>query len=180
MTSTVVVRALCSHEWQVLREIRLRALRESPEAFSKTAAEEDAYDEAEWRRRLGSASSSPPPVRWLIAEDAGEVVGLVCGRVDPEQPEVANVFSMWVEPASRQTGIGRQLLQGIVEWARAVGARQLVLGVAAVSRGAVRLYESIGFVSTDERGPAGQRAFPSGRPIVVMTLDLSRARGNDN
>ena len=179
MTSTVLVRALCSHEWQVLREIRLRALRESPEAFSKTAAEEDAYDEAEWRRRLGSASSSPP-VRWLIAEDAGGPVGLACGRVDPEQPEVANVFSMWVEPTSRQSGVGRQLLQGIVEWARAVGARQLVLGVAAASTGAVRFYESIGFVSSGERGPAGQRAFPSGRPFVVMTLDLSQARGNHN
>ena len=179
MTSTVIVRALCSHEWQVFREIRLRALRESPEAFSKTAEEEDAYDAVEWRRRLGSASSSPR-VRWLIAEDAGEPVGLACGRVDPEQSEVANVFSMWVEPASRQSGIGRQLLQGIVEWARAVGARQLVLGVAATSRDAMRLYESIGFVPSDERGPAGQRAFLSGRPFLVMTLELAQARGNHN
>jgi GNAT superfamily N-acetyltransferase len=176
MTSNLVIRALDSEQWQLLRTVRLRALSESPEAFSKTAAEEAAYDESEWRRRLGVARASPP-TRWLIAEDAGRPVGLACGRIDPERPDVANVFSMWVAPSSRRSGIGKRLVQAIVDWARAVGARRLVLGVAAGSKRAVQLYESTGFVRSDGAGPAGQPAPPADGSFVVMTLELARGSG---
>jgi GNAT superfamily N-acetyltransferase len=172
MASTTVIRALEPEQWRVLRDVRLRALKESPASFSKTAVEEQAYDEAEWRGRLGSPTASPP-VRWLIAENAGLPVGLACGRIDPVRPEVVNVFSMWVEPGSRRSGIGSQLLQGIVDWTRATGARRLVLGVAAACKGAVRLYESRGFVRTGDPGPAGQPARPADGSFVVMTLELS-------
>ena len=39
-----------SGEWQVLRDIRLQALREAPDAFVSTYEEQVVFDEAAWRR----------------------------------------------------------------------------------------------------------------------------------
>jgi len=173
MTSTAVIRILESEHWQLLRDVRLRTLTDSPEAFSRTVAEEQTYDETEWRRRLGPASSAPP-VRWLIAEDGGQAIGLACGRVDPQRADTVNVFAMWVEAGSRRRGVGKCLLRSVVEWARTIGARRLLLGVAASCKGAVKLYESVGFIRSSDAGTAGQSAVPFEGPLVVMTLDLCR------
>jgi len=149
------IRALAPHEWKTLRDLRLRALGDSPESFSKTVAEEAAYDDAEWKRRAG-APGTWPPVRWVVAQRDEEFGGLACGRIEPERPEIANVFSMWVDPRYRQCGLGGRLLSGIIEWASTVGAKSLVLGVAASSEAAMRLYLSAGFAPTAAPGPAGQ------------------------
>ena len=48
----VVVRTATIEEWQVLRDIRLAALRDAPNAFGSTYAEQAASVEADWRRRI--------------------------------------------------------------------------------------------------------------------------------
>ena len=47
----VLVRATTMTDWQALREIRLQALRDAPDAFGSTYAREAAFGEDEWRRR---------------------------------------------------------------------------------------------------------------------------------
>ena len=47
----VLVRATTMNDWQALREIRLQALRDAPDAFASTYAREAALDEDEWHRR---------------------------------------------------------------------------------------------------------------------------------
>jgi GNAT superfamily N-acetyltransferase len=55
------------------------------------------------------------------------------------------VAKMAVTPACQGSGIGRQLLQAVVEAARSAGARRLYLETNHVLAPAIRLYESIGF-----------------------------------
>jgi ribosomal protein S18 acetylase RimI-like enzyme len=155
MGSVIEVRRLGSDQWRLLREVRLKALQDSPSAFSKTYAQEAAYPEADWIRRIGSHESTPAAL-WVVAEELGHPVGLACGRFETERPWVVNVFSMWVEPACRRRGAGSALLAEILEWAKARGASQLVLGVLSSNESAVRLYRSHGFVVTHENGPEGQ------------------------
>jgi len=47
----VLVRATTIADWQALREIRLQALRDAPDAFASTHAGESALGEDEWHRR---------------------------------------------------------------------------------------------------------------------------------
>ena len=47
----VLVRATTITDWQALREIRLRALRDAPYAFGSTHAREAAFSDDEWHRR---------------------------------------------------------------------------------------------------------------------------------
>jgi len=48
----VVVRTATMEEWHVLRDIRLDALQDAPDAFLSTYTEQAASVEADWRRRI--------------------------------------------------------------------------------------------------------------------------------
>ena len=47
----VLVRATTLTDWQAMREIRLQALRDAPDAFGSTYARDAAFGAAEWHRR---------------------------------------------------------------------------------------------------------------------------------
>jgi hypothetical protein len=48
----ITVRGLDESEWSVYRDVRLRALAESPGSFTATLAEEADRDEQFWRDRM--------------------------------------------------------------------------------------------------------------------------------
>ena len=51
------IRALGADEWRVYRDLRVRALADSPDAFGRTLAEEDGRLDTEWSSRLASGLS---------------------------------------------------------------------------------------------------------------------------
>ncbi|NUR84004.1 MAG: GNAT family N-acetyltransferase, partial [Nonomuraea sp.] len=72
MTEIAIVQ-LGPDEGERLKEVRLRALQESPDAFGSSYAREIGFSEDEWTKRLKN-----PDSRWWVAEsrDLGDV-GLV-------------------------------------------------------------------------------------------------------
>jgi len=58
----------------------------------------------------------------------------------------ATLFGVWVEPVRRRTGVGRELVEGVAEWARARGAQRLRLWVTDGNSAARALYLRSGFV----------------------------------
>ena len=84
-------------------------------------------------------------------------------------PSEYEVGKMAVTPAWQGKGIGRRLLQAVVEAARAGGARRLWLETNRVLEPAIRLYESVGFTHV----PAERRAAsPYARSDVQMEMPL--------
>jgi len=166
-----MIQALEPDEWRELRELRLRALRQAPEAFFRTAAEEEAFDEPVWRARLGADPESPA-VRWFVARADPGLVGLACGRVDPEESSAIHVFSMWVDPVARRAGVGRRLLDAVIDWAHARDVRSVHLGVMRANGGARALYASRGFEEVDSEVPMGTPASVSAQDVIAMRLEL--------
>ena len=144
MRHSHVIRRLTPPEWSSYRDLRLRALAESPDAFGSTLELEGARADAEWERRLMAGANSPsdlPLVAWL----GDEMIGLAWGWLRATEPEVASLSQVWVAPEHRGRGVARMLLDAVVAWAREAGARYLVLDVTCGDTAARRLYVRAGF-----------------------------------
>ncbi len=172
MTRTPSVRTFAPHEWRTYRDLRLRALADSPDAFGGLLADERARPDTGWCARLeaGTASGRDLP---LVAEMDAEPFGLAWGRLEPPELETAYVYQMWVDPRGRRLGAGRMLLDAIVAWARATNARYLALGVTLGDTPATRLYARAGFEPVGEPGRLRPGSSVLGQP---MRLELQGRR----
>jgi len=99
--------------------------------------------------RLGRDES----VVLLAAEADGTTLGFV--QMYPGFSSLAAartyvLYDLFVDPAARQRGVGRRLMEAAAEEARRRGAVSLVLSTAKTNHPAQRLYESLGWVRDEE------------------------------
>jgi ribosomal protein S18 acetylase RimI-like enzyme len=160
------IRRLAPDEWAAYRVLRLRALEESPDAFGSTLAHERDRPDAEWASRLAPSSSDLP----LVAELAGEAVGLAWGKIDATLPDTARLYQMWVAPAQRGLGVGRMLVDAAIEWAKASQMRRLALCVTCGDTAAMRLYARAGFRVVGEPFP-----LRAGSELLARSMELDLA-----
>jgi GNAT superfamily N-acetyltransferase len=150
----VEIRRLGSGDGALLREVRLRALEEAPYAFSSSYAREAALGADFWATRVAQSETATTGAIF-VALDAGRCIGMAGGFVREDSPSDATLWGMWVEPAARQHGVGRELLRAVGDWARQAGADRLMLALAQdeASRPAAALYRTLGFRETGESEP---------------------------
>jgi ribosomal protein S18 acetylase RimI-like enzyme len=123
----------------ILRDLRLQAMSDSPEAFGSTYKRESARTTLDWQRWLA-------PGVTLLLQDAGrQGVGIVAGQPDPIDPQIVHLMSMWVHPEVRGSGGADALVAALVEWAEARGATHICLDVIKSNVRATRFYERHGF-----------------------------------
>lgn len=148
----VKIRRLEAQETALHREIRLRALRDAPDAFGETAAQAEARPSAYWEELTRSVTQPGRHVMFLACQ--GEAAcGSAYGLRDPERADAARVGGTWVAPSHRRQGIGRALLQAVVSWARECGFGRLRLWAPAASIAALALYRQAGFSETGHWRP---------------------------
>jgi putative acetyltransferase len=86
---------------------------------------------------------APPAGALFIALQDAEARGMIAlRRLDRERAEMKRLF---VRPAARGGGLGRALAQRVIEEARALGYREIVLDTLPVMHEAHRLYAALGF-----------------------------------
>lgn len=146
------IRRFAPEEWCTYRDLRLRALAESPDAFGSTFAHERARPDAEWAARLDAGARSPAEAP-LLAERDGEPVGLAWARLEEGAAGVARLYQVWVAPEHRGHGAARGLLDAAAAWARAAGAHTLALDVTCGDTPAMRLYTRAGCQPAGETQP---------------------------
>jgi ribosomal protein S18 acetylase RimI-like enzyme len=152
MAPPITVKPLRAEQWRELRDIRLRALRDSPEAFLTTVAQAEKEPDEFWSSRAALAAHGE---RWgicLAYTDQGEAIGMASGVEDPEIPGVVELVQMWVDPTWRHQSVGAQLVAAIIAWS-APRADRIRLGVAEDNHAAIDLYTRCGFMPTGEEQP---------------------------
>ena len=111
-----------------------------------------------------------PRARLYVAEIDGEPVGI--GGLRPLSAHEAEIKRMYVRPSSRGMGVGRAILQRLIDDARALGYRTIRLDSARFMHEAHALYRRFGFVPSSphkwefESVPALQET------AVFMRLDF--------
>jgi len=126
----------------ILRELRLQAMTDAPDAFGSTYERELTRTAEDWSRWLSTGAT-------FIVEDAHGARGIVAGRHD-EAAAIVELMSMWVHPEIRGSSAGDALVAEVVAWARVEGAQVVQLQVTQNNLRARRLYERNGFRLTGE------------------------------
>jgi GNAT superfamily N-acetyltransferase len=140
----ISVRRIRAGEGQLFRDLRLAALKESPTAFLSTYESAVERDWESWRAQADSASSGTERCTFIAFADRTPV-GIASAYRDSPEAEEGEVLQFWVHPNWRSRGIGRALLEALVQWGAESGVRWLWAGVAAGNDRAVRFYERQGF-----------------------------------
>lgn len=140
------IRRVRESEWEELRNTRLRALSDAPDAFESRYA--DAVQRADdwwidWARRSAGGEGQAMFLAWN--DDAP--IGIVGAFVEGGR---CWLISMWTDPSVRGRGIGTGLIEAAADFARTCGHAELQLAVRFENEPARRLYERCGFLETDE------------------------------
>ena len=129
----------------VYRKLRLRGLREHPDAFTSSFEEENLRALAETEKRLSPASDT---VMWgaFVEGTLAGVVGM-SRETRLKNRHKATLVAMYVAPEYGGRGLGKALVDTVVQAAKAEGLALLILTVTEGNRQAAALYERAGFAS---------------------------------
>ena len=164
---TLTVRLLEAADWPAYRDIRLRALKDTPKAFSESHDEALALEPADWQSRLAADE-----VFGLFSGSAIAGMAVLIRYKSAATAHRAWIGGVFVDPALRGQGAGAKLLDAVIEKARTTGLLQLHLGVGDFNTGAQRLYESRGFsrYGTQPRGVYAESEYVD-EHLLVKFLD---------
>jgi ribosomal protein S18 acetylase RimI-like enzyme len=140
----VEIRLLAPPDAAAWRALRLRALREHPDAFTSGYEEDEQLPLSVSADRLASSR-----VTFWGAFMRSELCGMVGleRETRAKNRHKATVVAMYVAPEAAGQGLGRQLLQALIAECRAEGIESLVLTVTEGNARAQGLYEQAGFRS---------------------------------
>jgi ribosomal protein S18 acetylase RimI-like enzyme len=136
----IQIRRLAAGDAELFRAVRLEALRFNPEAFGSTFAAESVNAASWFADRLNASFV-------LGAFRAAELVGIAALIVQQgdKRAHKGMLVGMYVRPGARGAGIGRCLVEAVIDFAR-VRVELIQLSVVKENELARRLYAGLGFV----------------------------------
>ena len=123
------------------------------------------WTESQWRSEL----EDPRRPCWGLVE-GGQLLALACGWLVVDELHITAVA---VDPAHRRQGLGRRVLELLLERAAAAGAAHATLEVAASNGAAVALYGRCGFSTAGVR----RAYYRNGDDALVQWRRLHDAQG---
>ena len=141
------IRLLDSSDAEMYRELRLRSLREHPEAFLTTYETEKEKPIEHTRQNLRKTDRN---FTLGCFTDNHELVGMVTfvRETNPKISHRGNVYAMYVAPEYRKRRYGYALMSELIRQAeKCPGLEQIYLTVVSPNTAAKKLYESVGFTT---------------------------------
>lgn len=169
MATSLEVRRFRNDEADQLRQVRLASLRDTPEAFGSSFADETAKPPEFWRNWLAGT-----PSFGAFGGD-GAAVGLAIFYRSPLAHicHRGNLNAMYVAPAQRGTGVAADLVHAVLDHARGL-VEQVHLSATVGNDRAIRFYRRMGFVEYG-REPRGLRCAGRYYDVLLMVRSLARS-----
>ncbi|MBS4172703.1 GNAT family N-acetyltransferase [Bacillus sp. FJAT-49736] len=139
------IRILKENDAPIYQDLRLKGLKNNPEAFGSTYERESAFTLQMIEERI-----KPSEDKFVLGafNPSDLLVGIVTfmRETSLKTSHKGNIFGMFVASEVRGQGVGRLLLLDLIERARNFdGMEQLNLTVVSNNTAAKKLYSSLGF-----------------------------------
>ena len=146
------IRVLAPQDAPAFQALRLRGLKEIPEAFASSYEEEVSTPIEEIERRLQPKADSA-----IFGAFQGSELFAVVGLQRETMTKLAHksfIWGLYVAPEAQGQGLGAQIMRHALSHAASVlGTRQVNIGVSTKNSSAIALYKKLGFVEYGlERG----------------------------
>ena len=150
MNNQVIVSLLSKDEWERLRDIRIRALQENPEAFGADLNEIQSRSKDDWLKDYNKED-------YLVASIDGVDVGMLYIEVlNGDHGATCWIGGCWTDSAYRGKGVMRALFNYIDKNAIAKTWTRQGLGVWVDNSTAIKAYENLGFSFAGEQMPGSR------------------------
>ncbi len=152
MAPDLSVRRVVEGDGPVLRAIRLAALADAPGDSTTTVERTAAYGDDHWSEAAAANASGPVQATYFAHTGGGpEPVGMVGSYANRDG--VVNLVGLWAAPGHRDVGVADALVDAVVAWASASGAKKIRYWLVERNEHARRFYEGVGFRATGATMP---------------------------
>jgi ribosomal-protein-alanine N-acetyltransferase len=144
-------------------ETRLASTADAP---ALAAMHGESFGAAAWKlEQVVSSLNLPTTKSWIVVANATAQGFILCQIVGVE----VEILTICVSPNARHKGVGQQLLDTALDFARQNNAQRIFLEVATDNVIALLLYEKVGFQVTGRRKDYYNRG---DQPIDAVTYSL--------
>jgi len=133
----------------LFKEVRLKALKDSPDAFGSTYESASQRDLRSWEEQLWATTAGDDRNTQLAFED-DQCIGLAALYREPGTLS-GDIIMMWVDPTYRGTNAASSLVENLMSWASESGFSTVSLAVTDTNARAIKFYENQGFQDTGEQ-----------------------------
>jgi GNAT superfamily N-acetyltransferase len=135
---------LVPDEWERLRDIRLRSLKESPEAFGARFEIMSSFTETQWRDEFSKLT------HLVASTDQVDISTMTIEILEGDFGATCWIGSCWSDPIFRGKGALRAMFEHLDQNADTRGWSKQGLGVWIDNYSAITAYERLGFVAMGE------------------------------
>jgi GNAT superfamily N-acetyltransferase len=139
----IKIGSLNPEQWKEYKELRLKALKEEPQAYASTYEDNSTHTDEFWQDRLKDALKSES--QWLLfAKKKNILVGMAGAFLSNE--ETAQIIAVFVCKEERGQGISKKLMKDLlIAVQKNKSIKRILVGVNPEQIVALNLYEKIGF-----------------------------------
>lgn len=135
-------------KWRAYKQLRLKALKEEPSAFSTTYTSQLSVPDREWKERLTRYQKRKG--NWMLfAQKNNKLIGMM-GAYQTEDRKT-HVMAVFVAKPYRGKGISKLLLAKLLTELKKAKVHVVELGVNCKQKAACALYDRFGFVLFDKK-----------------------------
>jgi ribosomal protein S18 acetylase RimI-like enzyme len=133
----------------VLRTLRLSGVDDAPNAFGPRHDELLGRPYEYWAEHVARYADSDDAATFILYR-AGLPVGMTGAYLEGGRRDHAFICNMWVDPTFRRGGAGARLVDTANRWLAEQGAERINAWVTETNEPALRFYETLGFVRTNQ------------------------------
>lgn len=149
--NNIVIRKLNKSEWEVFKNLRIKAVTTDPTHFSSTLEENSSIPFYRWSDMIDQYNSENGSVM-LFSEYNKTIVGMAGSVWDynPKTKHTGSIVWVYVLPEYRGLGIAQKLIANNLQLLKSKGVIKAKLLVTKHNNKAIELYKKIGFTIVGE------------------------------